>query len=538
MKSNRKSKIHLAQFLVHGPTYHSLAMWRHPRTDHASYRWDRPELYQHIARLCERGRFDMVFFADLNYISDTYRGSMEPALSYAVQAPEHDPIPLLSYMGAVTKHIGLGATFSTSHSHPFYAARLWATIDHLTNGRAAWNVVTSLNRNLDANFGADRPDADTRYDRADEYMEVCRKLWSSWDEDAVVMDRERPMFADASKVRRIEHAGRFFKSRGPLNVVRSPQNGPAILQAGTSGKGRDFAARHADAIFAIQPRAEDAAAYFADIKGRMSELGRDPDACKILFGLQPIVGTTEEEAQALQEEHNSLVPAEGGMAILSAHLDFDLSRLPPDALMTDRTEPELQRMKTRYRKADGTPMTVREVGMRHGQSVSLPQFVGTAKKRRRPDGGLHRHGRRRRLHAVADLQPRRHRALRRRGGATAAAPRPHAHRVRRHDAARHPAAGGLGGELKPSHGACGPATAGAGCEPPLRQQCPQCRRACRERAMCANPDSCTAATAKVRMVQNPARLPPVAGGLQFVTSGERKNRSGSSPRRGRFVGCA
>ena len=297
MKSNRKSKIHLAQFLVHGPTYHSLAMWRHPRTDHAAYRWDRPELYQHIARLCERGRFDMVFFADLNYISDTYRGSMEPALSYAVQAPEHDPIPLLSYMGAVTKHIGLGATFSTSHSHPFYAARLWATIDHLTSGRAAWNVVTSLNRNLDANFGADRPDADTRYDRADEYMEVCRKLWSSWDEDAVVMDRERPMFADASKVRRIEHAGRFFKSRGPLNVVRSPQNGPAILQAGTSGKGRDFAARYADAIFAIQPRAEDAAAYFADIKGRMSELGRDPDACKILFGLQPIVGATEEEAQ-------------------------------------------------------------------------------------------------------------------------------------------------------------------------------------------------------------------------------------------------
>jgi len=266
MNGRRKKKIHLAQFLVHGPTYHSLAMWRHPLTDHVRYDWTRPELYQHIAQLCERGRFDMVFFADLNYVSDTYRGSLEPSLRYAVQAPEHDPIPLLSYMGAVTKHIGLGATFSTSHSHPFYAARLWATIDHLTRGRAAWNVVTSLNRNLDANFGAERPDADTRYDRAEEYIEVCRKLWSSWDEDAVVMDRERPMFADASKVRRIEHSGRFFKSRGPLNVVRSPQNGPAILQAGTSGKGRDFAARHADAIFAIQPRAEDGAAYFADIK--------------------------------------------------------------------------------------------------------------------------------------------------------------------------------------------------------------------------------------------------------------------------------
>jgi len=119
--------IHLAQFLCHGPTYHSLAMWRHPRTAAAGYEWARPELYQHIARVCERGKFDMVFFADLNYISDTYRGTMDPAIRYATQAPEHDPIPLLSFMGAVTTRIGLGATFSISHQHPFYAARLWAT---------------------------------------------------------------------------------------------------------------------------------------------------------------------------------------------------------------------------------------------------------------------------------------------------------------------------------------------------------------------------------------------------------------------------
>jgi long-chain alkane monooxygenase len=175
------------------------------------------------------------------------------------------------------------------------------------------------------------------------------------------MDREHAIFADASKVHRIEHLGRFFKSRGPLNVVRSPQNGPVILQAGSSAKGRDFAAKYADATFAIQPRAQDAAAYFADIKGRMAELGRNPEECKILFGLQPIIGATESEAKALQEEHNKMVPAEGGMAILSAHLDFDLSQLPPDALMVDRTEPELQRLKTRYREADGTPMTVRKV---------------------------------------------------------------------------------------------------------------------------------------------------------------------------------
>lgn len=371
--------MHLAQFLVHGPTFHSLAMWRHPKTD-PRLKWSEPELYQHIASVCEKACFDMVFFADLNYIADTYRGTLEPVLNAAAQAPEHDPIPLLSFMAAATSRIGLGATFSVSHHHPFYAARLWATLDHLTRGRAGWNVVTSINRNLDANFGLERPPADTRYDRAYEFIDVCLKLWSSWEPDAVLADRDGARFADASKVHRIEHEGSFFRSRGPLNVVRSPYGGPAILQAGTSEKGRDFAAKYADAIFAIQPRAEDAGRYFADIKGRMVELGRDPGHCRILFGMQPIIGSTAAEARDKQAEHNALVSDEGGMAILSAHLDFDLAKLPPDALMAERTEPELQRLKTRYLKPDGTSMTVREVARRHGESVGLPQFVGTPKQ--------------------------------------------------------------------------------------------------------------------------------------------------------------
>ena len=191
------------------------------------------------------------------------------------------------------------------------------------------------------------------------------------------MDHKNAVFADPGKVRRIEYSGEFFRSRGPLNVTRSPQNGPAILQAGTSAKGQDFAAKYADAIFAIQPRASDAAKYFDSIKSRMSDLGRDPDTCKILFGMQPIIGSSEAEALERQEEHNSLVPIDGGMAILSAHLDFDLSKIPPNALMTEREEPELYRMRTRFRKIDGSPMTVSEVAARHGQSVGLPQFVGT-----------------------------------------------------------------------------------------------------------------------------------------------------------------
>ena len=371
------NKIHLAQFLVHGPTYHSLGMWRHPKTISSGFKWDKPELYQHIARVCERGLFDTVFFADLNYIADTYKGAMASSLMHATQAPEHDPIPLLSFMAAATKKIGVASTFLVSHSHPFYAARLWATLDHLTNGRAGWNVVTSINSNQAANYGEKRQSTDNRYDRAHEFMEVCQKLWNSWDVDAVKMDHENGIFADPEKVNRIEHTGKFFKSRGPLNVTRSPQNGPAIFQAGTSPKGQDFAVKYADAIFAIQPRPEDAANYFNSIKSQMTDIGRDPDACKILFGMQPIIGSSEAEAREKQEEHNALVPLEGGMAILSAHLDFDLSKIPADALMSERNEPELYRMRTRFHKIDGTPMTVAETAARHGQSVSLPQFVGT-----------------------------------------------------------------------------------------------------------------------------------------------------------------
>jgi FMN-dependent oxidoreductase (nitrilotriacetate monooxygenase family) len=210
-------------------------------------------------------------------------------------------------------------------------------------------------------------------------MEVCRKLWGSWEDGALVMDRERPQFADPSKVHRIEHEGRFFRSRGPLNVVPSPQKGPAIMQAGTSPKGVEFAAKYADALFAIQPRVEDARNYFDQVKGAVESHGRNPNECKILFGAQPIIGASESEAAEKQAEHNELVPLEAGMAILSAHLDFDLAQLPPDADMTERSEPELHRMRTRFRKLNGDPMTVAEVAARHGQSVGLPQIVGTPK---------------------------------------------------------------------------------------------------------------------------------------------------------------
>ncbi|MEO0855122.1 MAG: NtaA/DmoA family FMN-dependent monooxygenase, partial [Cyanobacteria bacterium J06648_11] len=281
-------------------------------------------------------------------------------------------------MAAATKHIGLASTVSVSHHHPFYVARMWGTLDHLTGGRAGWNVVTSLNSNQSANFGETRADTESRYERAHEFMEVCRALWNSWDDDALVNDAEGAMMSDPDKVRRIEFEGRFFKSRGPLNVTRSPQNGPAILQAGVSPSGRDFAAKYADGIFAIQPNAAEAKRYYSDIKSRIAELGGEPDHCRMLFGMQPIIGESDAHARELQEEHNALVPDEGGLAILSAHTDFDLSTVDLDTPMNELEEPRLARMQSRAVRADGSFMSVREVARKHGQSVSLPQFVGTA----------------------------------------------------------------------------------------------------------------------------------------------------------------
>ena len=347
------------------------------RDDTRQLEYNRLDPWVELAQILEKGCFDALFLADVIGLYDTYHAGPETSIKEGMQVPASDPALLISAMAHVTEHLGLAFTSSVFQSHPFTFARQMSTLDHLTQGRVAWNVVTSLNHNQAANFGEERQDSDSRYERAHEFMEVCQKLWNSWDADALQMDHESALFADAAKVHRIEHSGNHFKSRGPLNVTRSPQIGPAILQAGTSPRGIDFAARYSDAIFAIQPRAEDAAQYFQAVKGRMKDFERKPSDCKILFGMQPIIGLSEAEAMEKQEIHNSLVPLDGGMAILSAHLDFDLSKLDKNELLASRDEPELQRMKTRYRNLSGEPLSVSEVAARHGQSVGLPQFVGT-----------------------------------------------------------------------------------------------------------------------------------------------------------------
>jgi FMN-dependent oxidoreductase (nitrilotriacetate monooxygenase family) len=368
--------MHFAQYLMHSPTYHSIAMWRHPRTDR-SYDWRRPELYQHIARVCEQGKLDMVFFADFNYIFDRYQNSPDMALRYATQTPMHDPVPLLSWMAAATTRIGLATTFSVSQQHPFYVARLFATLDHLTRGRVGWNIVTFANRHETTKDSPEPADHDARYERADEFVDVCYRLWQSWDDDALVMDREAGVFADPAKIHRLDHDGRFFRSRGPLHAAPSPQRRPVIIQAGASGRGRDFAAKHAEVIFAIQPFVEGATAYYQDVKTRMVELGRRPSDCKILFGVQLFVAETASAAREKQELHNSLVPLEGAVAHLSGALDTDLSTLPLDTVMKPFAATRSQGVVDMYTRVAGRSLTLREMALRHGRSVGFPQVVGT-----------------------------------------------------------------------------------------------------------------------------------------------------------------
>jgi len=368
--------MHLAQYLMHSPTYHSIAMWRHPRTDR-SYDWRQPELYQHIAQVCERGKFDMVFFADFNYIFDAYQGAPDMALRYATQTPMHDPVPLLSWMAAATSRIGLATTFAVSQQHPYYVARLFATLDHLSRGRVGWNVVTFANRHETIQGYNEPQEHDQRYERADEFLEVCYKLWQSWDDDALVMDRDAGIFADPMKIHRIDHVGRFFRSRGPLHVTPSPQRRPVIIQAGASGRGRDFAARHAEVIFAIQPFVEGAAAYYTDVKERMVQYGRHPDECKILFGVQPFVAETTQAAQDKQALHNSLVPLEGAVVHLSGSLGYDFSQTPLDAIVEPFETSRSQGIVDMYTRVAGKQLTLRAMAQMHSQSLGFPQIVGT-----------------------------------------------------------------------------------------------------------------------------------------------------------------
>jgi len=255
------------------------------------------KFYIEMAQAMERACFDYIMIEDTLMVSEAYGGNSEVYLKYATMAPKHDPAPLAAIMAAATSKMGVVATMSTTFYPPFMLARLCSTLDSIAEGRFGWNIVTSGEDGSAQNFGMDKlTEHDLRYDIADEYVDVVCKLWDSWEPDAVVRDRETNTYADFKKVHAINFKGKYFKSRGPLNTVRSPQGRPVFVQAGGSPRGRQFAAKTADSIIAVANGVAGMKAYRDDVRARAAAQGRDPDDIKVLFVVTPVLGETEKEA--------------------------------------------------------------------------------------------------------------------------------------------------------------------------------------------------------------------------------------------------
>ena len=322
-----------------GLGYH-LANWRHPQAP-ADGNMSLPHFIR-VIQAAERGLFDMGFLAD--GVGIRFHDEPKGALSRTAKNVQFEPLTLLSALAMVTKNIGLVATASTTYNEPYHVARKFASLDHISGGRAGWNVVTSVTDMEARNFNRDAaPGYDVRYDRAAEFVEVVRGLWDSWEDDAFVRDKVSGINYDPTKLHVLNHNGPHFKVAGPLNVARTPQGAPVIVQAGASEQGRELAAATADVVYAAAQTLEAAQAYYASVKGRMAKYGRHPDELKIMPGLMAIPGRTRQEAQDRYDILQELVDPLVGLGALSNYLG-DLSAYPLDGPVP---EPTNRRMHSR-----------------------------------------------------------------------------------------------------------------------------------------------------------------------------------------------
>ncbi len=322
MKPNRPLVFNAFSMNCVSHLHHGL--WR--RTDTRALEYASLAPWIELAEILEQACFDALFLADVVGAYDLYKGGPETAIREAMQIPVNDPTLLIPAMAHATENLGFAFTGSILAEHPFNFARRASTLDHLTNGRVAWNIVTSYLPSAARNLGfTDLPRHDDRYERGDDYLDVLYKLWeASWEDDAVVRDRERGIYADADKVHRIDHVGPYYQVPGPHLCEPSPQRTPLLYQAGVSARGREFAARHAECAFVL---GNDSAAVAADIRARAERYGRRKDDIRIILPLSIIVGGSETEAQAKADDFRHTLSLEGGLAHMSGHLGVDLATI-------------------------------------------------------------------------------------------------------------------------------------------------------------------------------------------------------------------
>ena len=356
--------------------HQSSGMWRHP--DDQSWRYKDLRYWTELAKLLERGRFDGIFIADVLGTYDVYGGSNEAAIRHGAQVPVNDPVLLISAMALVTDHLGFGVTAGTAYEHPYPFARRMSTLDHLTNGRVGWNVVTGYLPSAARNMGKeDQLEHDDRYDHADEYLEVLYKLWEgSWEDDAVIRDRESGVFTDPTKVHEIGHKGKHFTVPGIHLSEPSLQRTPVIYQAGASTRGIDFAAGNAEAIFVAASTKAGLKATVTKIRDALEAAGRDRYSARIYTLLTIITDETPEKAQAKYRDYLTYASEEGALVFMSGWMGIDLSQYDLDEPIGNVTSNAIQSVVANYQEAndDGSEWKVRDIA-RLGAIGGLGPFI-------------------------------------------------------------------------------------------------------------------------------------------------------------------
>ena len=356
--------------------------WRHPesRTDFLG-----ADYYQEIARVLEHGKFDLGFFDDRLSMPDRYGSDHHHTVEHGIRCVKLDPVVTLTMMAAVTSRLGLGSTASTTYYEPFHVARQFQTLDLMSGGRAAWNIVTSLNDGEAANMGhAEMMEHDRRYDRADEFVEVVTGHWDSWEDDALIVDKASGRFADGAKVHRLDYRGRYLSSRGPFTVPRSPQGHPVLIQAGSSGRGKKFSARWAELVFVAYHDIASGKKDYAEFKAMVAAEGRDPEQVKACTIAYPIVAETQMEAEDKAAALLKLPLEIDALSLLSEALNFDFAAKGMDEPFTDEEMASiqgLQAMRDRVVRVTGKKNpTVRDFITGSGRGRPRTDLVGSGKQ--------------------------------------------------------------------------------------------------------------------------------------------------------------